>query len=183
VKTAQAIALLAAFFLATAGNASMTVRRSQSDGKKLDVTIVREPLSNVTKALQFYLPERIELIVSGDPLVTYRGNSVTPDAALRLAARSAGVAVDLGNDRYLLRDAKRASGVTLDVKDEDVRVILKSMQQQCGIRNLVIDNDVQGKGTFLFTDVPCETAFRTVLASFGLRISDSYANDLIAVAR
>ena len=38
-------------------------------------------------------------------------------------------------------------------------------------------------GTFLFTDIPCETAFRTVLASFGLRISDSYANDLIAVAR
>jgi hypothetical protein len=183
VKTAPAIALLAAFFLATSVEASMTVRRSQTDGKKLDVTIVREPLSNVTKALQFYLPERIELVVSGDPLVTYRGRELTPDTALRLVAQSAGITVNVEHDRYWLRDMKRTTGVTLDVKDEDVRVILKSMQQQCGIRNLVIDNDVQGKGTFLFTDVPCAMAFRTVLASFGLRISDSYANDLIAVAK
>ena len=58
--------------------------------------------------------------------------------------------------------------VTLDVKDEDVVVILKAMQKQCGIRNLLIDKDVTGKGMVYFTDVPCSTAFRTVMGQFGL---------------
>jgi hypothetical protein len=58
--------------------------------------------------------------------------------------------------------------VTLDVKDEDVVVILKSMQKQCGIRNLLIDKDVTGKGMVYFNEVPCSTAFKTVLSQFGL---------------
>ncbi|MDQ3281149.1 MAG: hypothetical protein M3Q69_07030 [Acidobacteriota bacterium] len=59
--------------------------------------------------------------------------------------------------------------VTLDVKDADVRVILKSMQQQCGIRNLLIDKEVSGAGTLLFREVPCATAFKVVFQQFGLR--------------
>jgi len=62
----------------------------------------------------------------------------------------------------------RTKTVTLDVKDEDVRVILQSMQKQCGIRNLLIDREVNGAGTIYFRDVECATAFRVVLAQFGL---------------
>ena len=62
-----------------------------------------------------------------------------------------------------------APAVTLDVKDADVRVILKSMQKQCGIKNLLIDKDVAGAGTIYFKDVPCDTAFRTVFAQFSLK--------------
>ena len=58
--------------------------------------------------------------------------------------------------------------VTLDVKDEDVRIILKSMQKQCGIKNLLIDKDVTGNGTIYFREVSCTTAFRTVFKQFGL---------------
>ena len=58
--------------------------------------------------------------------------------------------------------------VSLDVKDEDVRVILKSMQKQCGIRNLLIDKEVQGQGMVYFKDVPCATAFKVVFGQFGL---------------
>lgn len=58
--------------------------------------------------------------------------------------------------------------VTLDVKDGDVRTILKSMQEQCGVRNLLIDKDVQGKGSLYIRDVPCENAFRVVFQQFGL---------------
>ena len=57
--------------------------------------------------------------------------------------------------------ASARPSVDLDVKDEDVVVILKSMQKQCGIKNLVIDKEVQGKGTFIFRDLPCERAFDT----------------------
>lgn len=59
--------------------------------------------------------------------------------------------------------------VTLDVKDEDVRVILKSMQKQCGIRNLLVDKEVSGKGMIYFREVPCATAFRTVFRQFALK--------------
>jgi type II secretory pathway component GspD/PulD (secretin) len=58
--------------------------------------------------------------------------------------------------------------VTLDVKDEDVRVILKAMQKQCGIKNLLIDKEVSGAGMVYFNEVPCETAFRVIFKQFGL---------------
>ena len=72
--------------------------------------------------------------------------------------------------------------VTLDVKDEDVRDILKSMQRQCAIKNLAIDPQVQGKGTFFMHDLPCATAFDVVLRTFGLR-SVTYSTSLRAVER
>lgn len=64
--------------------------------------------------------------------------------------------------------APHARTVTLDVKDAEARVVLRSMQKQCGIKNLVIDPNVQGSGTFYFRDVPCETAFPVVLRTMGL---------------
>ena len=73
-------------------------------------------------------------------------------------------------------------GVTLDVKDADVHAILKSIQKQCGIRNLVIDPGVTGSGTFLFHDVPCKVALDTVLRVNGLR-AKTYSNSVVAVGR
>lgn len=70
--------------------------------------------------------------------------------------------------------------VTLDVKDEDVRHILKSMQRQCAIKNLAVDPQVQGKGTFFMHDLPCAKAFDVVLRTFGLK-SVIYSSSLSAV--
>lgn len=64
--------------------------------------------------------------------------------------------------------AAKPRTVTLDVKDGEARVVLKSMQKQCGIKNLIIDPDVQGSGTFYFREVPCDTAFRVVFRTLGL---------------
>ena len=74
--------------------------------------------------------------------------------------------------------AEKPRAVTLDVKDEDVVIILKSMQKQCGIKNLVIDKDVQGKGTFLFRELPCDRAFEVVFETMSLRAKryDSVVN-------
>lgn len=68
----------------------------------------------------------------------------------------------------LLAAATATATVSLDVKDADVRLVLKSMQKQCGIKNLLIDKEVQGEATILFREVPCETAFRTVFRQFSL---------------
>lgn len=63
--------------------------------------------------------------------------------------------------------------VTLDVKDAPAREVLASMKKQCGIRNLVIDPDVNPPAaTFFFREVPCETAFRVVLRTYGLTRQD-----------
>jgi hypothetical protein len=73
--------------------------------------------------------------------------------------------------------------VTLDVKDAELRPLLKDMQKQCGIRNLVIDPDVQGSGaTFLFREVPCRQAFGVVFKTFGLA-AVQYENDVVHVSR
>jgi hypothetical protein len=58
--------------------------------------------------------------------------------------------------------------VKIDVKDEDVHKILATMQKQCAVKNLVIDPDVEVRGTFLFHDVPCSTAFKVVFKTLGL---------------
>jgi len=71
--------------------------------------------------------------------------------------------------------------VTLDVKDADVHDFLKPMAEQCGIRNLVIDPDVHGSGTFLFRGVPCRVAFETVFRSIGLS-SIIYPNSVVTVS-
>ena len=77
--------------------------------------------------------------------------------------------------------AAKPRGVTLDVKDVDVHVVLKSIQKQCAIKNLVIDPGVTGSGTFLFHNVPCKVALDTVLRMNGLA-AKSYSSNVVAVA-
>ena len=81
----------------------------------------------------------------------------------------------------LLGAAEKPRSVTLDVKDEEIHSILKSMQAQCAIKNLVIDPGVSGNGTFYFHDLPCRTAFDVVLRTMGL--AAEYSDDVVAVER
>lgn len=66
------------------------------------------------------------------------------------------------------RAAKGEPRVTLDVKDMEVRPLLKNVQKQCGIKNLIVDPDVTGSGTFYFSDVPCSDAIPAILKTLGL---------------
>jgi hypothetical protein len=75
---------------------------------------------------------------------------------------------------------QKAATVTLDVKDAEVRDILKSMKMQCGIKNLLVDPQVEGSGTFFIRDLPCRTAFEVVFRTLGLQ-SVIYPNSVIAV--
>ena len=84
------------------------------------------------------------------------------------------------DERARVNSLRSDRKVTIDVKDAEVRVILKDLQKQCGVRNLMIDPDVQGKGTFLFKDVPCPQAWNTVLRSLGLD-SRIYTNSVVTV--
>ena len=78
--------------------------------------------------------------------------------------------------------AETAKTVTLDVKDEEIHTILLSMQKQCGVRNLVIDPGVEGRGTFLLRDLPCPTAFEVVASTMSLLITEE-ENSVVTVSR
>jgi hypothetical protein len=159
--------------------ASVSVKRSIEKAGTVDVVVVDAPLSEAVAALQFHLPLGVELRTSTDPRVTFRARNVVAEGVLRALALSARVDLLVGTDRYTIRDRNEAT-VTLDVKDAEARDILKSMQKQCGIRNLKIDPHVQGKGTFLFLNVPCRTAFDNVLRSLGLS-AVTYPNSVVTV--
>lgn len=99
---------------------------------------------------------------------------------LAVAAYSAKVKnLDKPSGTIVVRAPERT--VTLDVKDVEARVILKSMQKQCALKNLIVDPQVpQVNGTFHFKNVPCGTAFRVVLRSLGLD-SVTYSSSFINV--
>jgi len=159
--------------------ATVSVKRSEDKAGTLNINIVDAPLSEAIAGLQFYLPLGVEQRTGGDPHVTLKVRNALPEGVLRALALAARVDFVASEDRYTLKDHTEAS-VTLDVKDAEVRVILKSMKEQCGIRNLIVDPNVTGTGTFLFHDVPCRTAFDIVLRSLGLA-SAEYSNSVVTV--
>ena len=165
--------------IATPAFASISVRRSPYNSKKVDVYVVREPLTDALDALEPYLPHRIQFLLGRDPIVTWRGREVAPETALRALVAAAKVEVALEDDRYWVRSPGEPT-VSIDVKDAETREILKSMQRQCGIKNLLIDPNVQGTGTFLFKNVPCRQAFDVVLRTLGLA-AETYSENLISI--
>jgi hypothetical protein len=159
--------------------ASISVRRSPYSQRKVDVYVVGEHLTDAIGALQIYLPKRVDMVLGDDPVVTYRAKEVSPAAALKALVATANVEMTEEEERYWVRSAGEPV-VSIDVKDADIVEILKSMQRQCGIRNLMIDPQVQGKGTFLLTEVPCRQAFDVVLRTMGLG-AQTYSNNIIRV--
>ena len=81
----------------------------------------------------------------------------------------------------LLLAAALQKTVTLDVKDATARDVLKSLQKQCAIKNLIVDPNVpEGSATFYLRDVPCRTAFDVVLRTYKLE-SVEYSDSTVAV--
>ena len=171
--------LFAILLIATPAFATVSVKRSAEKPKTVDVRIVDEPLSSAAKAIGIYLPHPVQIVLSDEPNVTFSAKHVSPEAALKAIATAANAKLTVEQDQYWIRNDRDAS-ITLDVKDQDVHTILKSMQKQCGIKNLVIDPGVQGSGTFIFDKVPCRTAFDVVLRTMGLTTFD-YGDSVVSV--
>jgi len=115
-----------------------------------------------------------------------RSSFILHRSSLILALLLALPALAAPKERVLSVEAPRKATVrertvTIDVKDAEIRPLLKTMQRQCGIKNLVIDPNVQGGGaTFLFRDVPCRQAFDIVFRTFGLSAT-SYPHSIVTV--
>jgi hypothetical protein len=72
------------------------------------------------------------------------------------------------------------SVVYLDVVDAEVEQIVRSLSSQCGIRNVMIDPGVTGKGTFILTSVPCSSAFPIVFQTLGIG-GELHPNSILVV--
>jgi hypothetical protein len=127
-------------------------------------------------SLRIGVPVVVEAV---DRQVSRRIARATPAEALAELVRSEGLMALRENGVIVIREGLEPS-VTIDVKDGEIASILREVATQCGIRNLVLDREVQGKGTFLFQDVPCEAAFRAIFTTMGLA-ADRELNSLIHV--
>ena len=187
MKPAIATTLLLTFFPALLWAAPepaspvLSVRRSQgmNMGGRIDIVAKRASLIAVVRELERFLGRPVSIVSTRYQTVAYQKKAVFPIEALKAVAESAKLRMIDRRTDYLLTDRPEPL-VTLDVKDVDAREILQQLKVQCGIKNMLIDKDVQGKGTFLLRAVPCEQAFEIVFASLGLS-GKSYANSVVSV--
>lgn len=159
----------------------LSVRKSQglNMSGRIDIVARRASLIAVVRELERFLGRPVSIVSTRYQTVAYQKKAVFPIEALKAVAESAKLRMIDRRTDYLLTDRPEPL-VTLDVKDVEAREILQQLKVQCGIKNMLIDKDVQGKGTFLLRDVPCEQAFEIVFASLGLS-GKSYANSVVSV--
>jgi hypothetical protein len=128
---------------------------------------VKGPLSPALAAVEVHLGRSVIRAFEGERTAEVRASGVEPIEALRLLARAARLELDESGSVLLLRD-RAEPALTIDVRDAPLAEILAAVKSQCGIRNIVVDPGVDGRGTFLFHEVPCGVALRTILGSLGL---------------
>lgn len=148
----------------------------------VELTLERVPLSQAAGVLGLRIGAPVRLAVPDRGVTLALPRSTPLEALVRLAEIQKLELAREGRELVLRRPAPSRT-VSLDVKDEEARTILRDVATQCGIRNLVLDRDVQGKGTFLFRDVPCDDAFRTIFASLGLAAEPEVSSLLHVQAR
>jgi len=173
--------LIALLLIAVPAFGSISVRRSPYNSKTIDVYVVNERTTDAIGAIEMYLAKPVQMLVGDDRVITYRAKEVSPERALISIAKVGKVELTADDDQYWVRSSGELT-VSIDVKDAEAREILKSMQHQCGIKNLLIDPDVQGAGTFYFVQVPCKQAFNVVFRSLGLA-AQTYSNNLVSVGK
>ncbi|HVT45858.1 MAG TPA: hypothetical protein VMT00_15885 [Thermoanaerobaculia bacterium] len=154
--------------VSAAGVGRYRVLRSEEGAGRIDVIAERASLFAVTRSMQIHVRKPIVVDLERDRMLNLVLLSLDPLVALQRISEHAGLVLTEEQQRYVLRDAGEPV-LTIDVKEEEVRVILTSIQEQCGIRNLMVDPKVQGRGTFLFHEVPCSVGIRKIFQSIGLR--------------
>lgn len=146
---------------------AMTIVADSSSGRRVyTMTVINMPVSEAARRLSTELKQKIEVEAGIATPVSLIVRDATEERLLEQLAERAGLRVV--RTAGAIRLQRDEATVTIDVKDANVRDVLERMRRQCGIRNLVIDPDVRGTGTFLFHAVPCSEAFRAVLATQGL---------------
>jgi hypothetical protein len=145
----------------------------------IELTLERASLRQTAGVLSLRIGVPVTL-EGPDRVISRQIARATPEKALAELVRAEGLVAFREKGGIVVRERASEAVVTIDVKDGEIASILREVATQCGIRNLVLDREVQGTGTFLFKDVPCEAAFRAIFTSMGLA-ADRELNSLIHV--
>lgn len=181
-KTAFAwTVLLLLLPIARAGADLLQVRPSREARGHLDIRAEDASLAALLALLELRLDRAVTLKLPRDPQVTYHATSVGPERALRELVRAAGLVLEETAGAWVVRVANEPA-VTMDVMDTDLKEIVGSLAEQCGIRNVMIWPGVSGRGTFRFTDVPCSTALEVAFRSLGV-VGNLEPNSVLVVKR
>lgn len=138
------------------------------------------PLSRVLSSISMRTGRPI-LLAATDRPVTLDFTAKNAEELLSRIAREEGLAIAPSGEGWELRDPQIPT-MTLDVVDAELGEILDAVKKQCGIRNIMVDPGVSAKGTFLFRDVPCDLAIRTVFRSLGLA-AEIHPSSVVRVKR
>lgn len=71
-----------------------------------------------------------------------------------------------------------APSVSLELRDAPVRTTLEAIFKQAGIKNYLIDSEVQGFVTLTLTDQPMESALKLVVRASSLPLTYTIENDV-----
>lgn len=146
----------------------LQLKRVSSHDRRLNIVVENARLSAVVKALEFHLSQPVVVEEAAERIITFRASGMLPEALLLKLVGASDLDMESQGNWLVIRDPREPK-LTLDVKDAELTVILDAVRQQCGIRNLMIDPEVrQVKGTFLFNEVPCSMALKTIFNSLGL---------------
>jgi hypothetical protein len=167
-------------FLSLSLDAAVVLRVAPAGKDRIDIRAQNASLHALAGAIAMRMNTAVSVDLP-DRSVDFKARDITPATALNALAQQERLRIVIDGDSLILRDATEAT-VTIDVKDADVHEVMATIQSQCGIRNMVIDPGVQGKGTFLFNQVPCGVAIRTVLRTLGLE-GETLPSSVVHVTR
>lgn len=179
LRTAIAIVLLCTAASVAAERGTVRVVAGASAGS-LRVQSTGAPLSRVLASVSMRTGRPI-LLAAADRAVTLDFTARSAGELLARIAREEGLAVRAAGDGWELRDPGTPT-VTMDVVDAELGEIVSVLKKQCGIRNIIVDPGVEAKGTFLFREVPCDTAIGTIFRSLGLA-AEIHSSSLVRVKR
>lgn len=158
------IVLLASVTLAAA--TLPLVQKSSKTKGRVDLNADNISAAALVRSLSLFLDKPVSTDFE-DRNITLHRRDLTPNDALEAIAKTARLRVSVEDHVFVLRDPNELR-MSLDVKDAELPELIAAFKKQCGIRNIIVDPGVTAKGTFLFRDVPCGVAFRTVFSTLGL---------------
>lgn len=115
---------------------------------------------------------------SSDRTVTVSLSRIPLEGLVERLAAELGVVLEWRGRTAVLIDAAEKR-ITLDVVDARATELLPRLAAECGIRNVMIDEDIEGSATFRLIDVPCSEALGVVLRTLGLRAQFEPGNLLV----
>lgn len=179
VRAAVGIVLLCTVAAVGAERGTVRVLPAASPGW-LRLESAQAPLSRVLSAVTMRTGRPVAL-AAPDRVVTFDLTARTAEELLQRIGRAEGLAVSRSGEGWELRDPNEPT-MSMDVVDAELGEILGIVKKQCGIRNVIVDPGVTGKGTFLFREVPCDAALRTIFRSLGLGV-EIHSSSIVRVMR